>query len=117
MTNTTTTPPIDLCTPWSLHFGRDGTGNYAAIRNDEGADLVRCEHFGLCDSDDPLPATLEALRLMTAAPKLLKACKLALAAMQTELEADDPQAATQMEWEAEPLATLREAIAEAETVA
>jgi hypothetical protein len=45
---------------------------------------------------------------------LLAACKAALAAMEAELEADDPQARSQMEWEAEPLAMLREAIAEAE---
>src|SRR5207249_525543 len=44
----------------------------------------------------------------------LSACKLALAAMEAALEADDPQARTQIEWEAEPLATLRAAIREAE---
>jgi hypothetical protein len=49
------------------------------------------------------------------APKLLAACKQALAAMEADMEADDPQGSTQMEWEAEPLTTLRAVIAEAET--
>jgi hypothetical protein len=57
----------------------------------------------------------EALaRVFTASPSLLSACKLALAAMEAALEAHDPQARTQIEWEAEPLATLRAAIREAE---
>ena len=55
-------------------------------------------------------------RLVAAAPKLLAACKQALAAMEASLEAEDPQARTQIEWEAEPLATLRAVIAEAEGV-
>ncbi len=33
--------------------------------------------------------------------------------MEAALEADDPQACTQIEWETEPLATLRAVIAEA----
>lgn len=50
---------------------------------------------------------------MTVAPKLLAACKMALSTMETAMEAEDAQARTQMEWEAEPMATLRAAIAEA----
>ena len=53
------------------------------------------------------------MRLMTVAPKLLAACKMALSTMETAMEAEDAQARTQMEWEAEPMATLRAAIAEA----
>jgi hypothetical protein len=45
--------------------------------------------------------------------RVLAACKAALAAIEAALEADDPQARTQIEWEAEPLATLRQVIAEA----
>jgi hypothetical protein len=57
----------------------------------------------------------EALaRLFVASPKLLSACKLALAAMEAALESDDPQARTHIEWESEPLATVRAAIREAE---
>ena len=64
-----------------------------------------------CDEADQAEAVA---RLFTASPKLLSACKLALATMEAALEADDPQACTQMEWEAEPLVTLRAAIKEAE---
>ncbi len=53
-------------------------------------------------------------RLRVAAPKLLAACKTALAAMEAELETEDPQARIQIEWDAEPMRTLREVIAEAE---
>jgi hypothetical protein len=63
----------------------------------------------------PFADEAEALaRLFTASPKLLSACKLALAAMEAALKGDDPQACTQIEWESEPLATLRDAIREAE---
>lgn len=53
-------------------------------------------------------------RLHKAAPKLLTACKLALAALEDAMEAEDPQARTQIGWEGEPMATLRTVIAEAE---
>jgi hypothetical protein len=53
-------------------------------------------------------------RLISTSPKLLTACKQALAILEASLEAEDPQARTQIEWEAEPLATLRAVIAEAE---
>ena len=39
------------------------------------------------------------------------ALKAALGAMEAELEADNPTACTQMEWEAEPLATIRAVLA------
>jgi hypothetical protein len=41
-------------------------------------------------------------------------CKQALSTMETALDTDNPQARSQMEWEAQPLAALREVIAEAE---
>jgi hypothetical protein len=46
--------------------------------------------------------------------ELLNALKLALTALENVLENDDPQACTQMEWEQEPLPTIRAAIANAE---
>jgi hypothetical protein len=77
------------------------------------ADGIEQFLFSIPFSDEADQA--EALaRLFTASPKLLSACKLALAAMEAALEAEDPQARTQIEWEAEPLATLRAAIREAE---
>jgi hypothetical protein len=46
--------------------------------------------------------------------EMLKALKAALAALEAVLENDDPQARTQMEWEQEPLPTIRAAIANCE---
>lgn len=43
-------------------------------------------------------------------------CKQDLSTMEAALEADDPQARILMEREAQPLATLREVIAEAEAI-
>ena len=45
---------------------------------------------------------------------LLDACKRTLRNLELMLEMDDPWTLTQIEWEAEPLDTLRKAIAEAE---
>lgn len=45
---------------------------------------------------------------------LINALKLALAALEAQLEAEDPQACTQMEWETEPLPTIRAALGVAE---
>jgi len=67
------TQPNDLDTPWSLHFDRDGTEDIAIICDADGEDLVLSRHFWLPERDDPVPQTLAAMRLMTAAPKLLKA--------------------------------------------
>lgn len=50
--------------------------------------------------------------LFVAAPDLLAACEAALAAMEAQF-ADDPVAALQMEWDAEPMPQLRTAIAKA----
>ncbi|CAN5142058.1 hypothetical protein BH10PLA2_BH10PLA2_34780 [soil metagenome] len=61
------------CTKWSLRFERDGTEDIAIICDTDGADLVTSRHFWLPEENDPIPATLAALRLMVAAPKLLAA--------------------------------------------
>lgn len=109
-----------LCTPWTLDFDRDGTEDFGTIYDADDRAIVSSQHCKTCwlpESPDDyleLPDLVYQLRLMTAAPKLLAVCKTALAAMEAALEADDPQARTQIEWEAEPLDTLRKAIAEAE---
>jgi hypothetical protein len=114
------TPPLDINAPWSLHFDRDGTEDFGIICDADGIAIVSSQHCRTCwlpeSADDCLepPALVHQLQVMTAAPKLLDACKLALSALEAALAADDPQAPTQMEWEAEPLATLRSVVAEAE---
>lgn len=84
---TTTTQP-DLCTPWSLHFDRDGTEDFGIICDAEGRDIAAshlpgtriAEHtadtgtFWLPEEEgQTMPLRVHQLRLMTAAPKLLKA--------------------------------------------
>lgn len=115
----------ELNTPWSLHFDRDGTEDFGIICDAEGEMLVAshlpCTRLGeitfqtgtfwLPEARDPTPVRLSQLRLMTAAPALLAACERTLRNLELMLEMDDPQARAQMDWEAEPLATLREAIA------
>jgi hypothetical protein len=63
----------NLCTPWSLHFDRDGTEDVAIIRDGDGDDLARSRPFWLPEGDGPAPPTLAAMRLMAAAPELLDA--------------------------------------------
>lgn len=63
-----------LCTPWTLHFDRDGCEDFAIICDADGTDLARSRHFWLPEGDDPVPATLASMRLMVAAPRLLEAC-------------------------------------------
>jgi hypothetical protein len=104
----------DLNAPWSLRFYRDGTEDVAVISDSNGHDLATSRHFWLPEGDDPVPPTLAAMQLMAVAPKLLMAAKATLTAFELILEVDDPAACTQIEWEAEPLATLRAVIAEAE---
>lgn len=119
----------DLCTPWTLYFDRDGTEDFGIICDATGEDIAashlpstrigdRTFHTGtfwLPEPRDPTPVRLRQLLLMRTAPTLLHACRQALAAMEAALEAQDPQARTQIEWEAEPLRTLRQAIAEVES--
>lgn len=104
----------DLNAPWSLRFHRDGTEDVGTIYDANDHELVESRHFWLPEDSDPVPPTLAALRLMTVAPKLLIAAKATLTALELILEVDDPASLTQSDWEAEPLATLRAAIAEAE---
>jgi hypothetical protein len=99
--------------------------DYDDIQNSQT--LIFTQEFGGASPPEPRmhfaiggsapKAELEAnARLIAAAPKLLDVCKSALAAMEAGLTADDPLAFTQIEWEAEPLSTLRAVIAEAEEV-
>lgn len=61
-----TTESINLCTPWSLHFDRDGTEDYAIIFDAEGHDLVQSTTFWLPEEDDAAvrarSATVPAIR-------------------------------------------------------
>jgi hypothetical protein len=109
------TEPKNLYTPWSLHFDRDGTEDIAVICDAAGHDLVTSRHFWLPEGDDPVPSTLAAVRAMHAAPKLLAACKLALALLGSAMEADDRRACPQTGRGAELVRTLRAAVAEAES--
>ena len=104
----------NLNAPWNLHFHRDGTEDIGTIYDADGDPLVESRPFWLPEDNDPTPLTLAALRLMTVAPKLLVAAKATLTALELILEVDDPATYSQSDWEAEPLATLRAAIAEAE---
>lgn len=118
----------DLCTPWTLDFDRDGTEDFGIIRDADGLEIAAshlpCTRiaertfqtgtFWRPERRDPTPLTIRQLRLMTAAPMLLEAARRTVRQFELILEMDDPQALTQMEWEAEPLSSLRTAIAEAE---
>jgi hypothetical protein len=83
-----------LCTPWSLHFDRDGTEDFGIICDADGNDLVashipdsktpprwKAREFGDgCfwlpeEEGDPVPRLVRQMRLMTAAPKLLEALR------------------------------------------
>lgn len=70
-----TTQQTKLCTPWSLHFERDGTEDYAVIYDADGDELARSRFFWLPESLDPIPTTLAAMLLMVAASKLCEALK------------------------------------------
>ncbi len=108
------TQQADLNAPWSIHLYRNGTEDVAIIRNSDGEDLVHSRPFRLPEGDEPIPPTLAALQLMAVAPKLLIAARATLTALELILEVDDPSTYTQADLEAEPLAALRAAIAEAE---
>src|SRR4051794_25388594 len=80
---------IDLCTPWTLHFDRDGTEDFGIICDADGNDIAashlpctriggrtfRTGTFWLPEERDPTPVVLRQLRLMTAAPKPLDVLK------------------------------------------
>ena len=73
-----TTNQPELKTPWHCFFDRDGTEDFAIIRDAVGNDLVRSEHFWLPEAHDPIPQVLAAVRAMTAAPELIDALDLLL---------------------------------------
>jgi hypothetical protein len=88
--NTMTDTKLDLCTPWSLHFDRDGTEDYGVICDADGNEIVashlpeRQEGYGNCfwlpeKETDPVPKAVCQMTLMTAAPKLLDMLKIAVA--------------------------------------
>lgn len=67
------------------------------------------------DGLDPINVLCaDCQRLLRAAPELLSACKMALASMEEALLRDDPEAAMNMEWETDPMVSLRAAIKRAE---
>ena len=70
------TQRLDFCTPWTLHFDRDGTEDVAIICDAHGQTLVTSNHFWLPEGNDPIPPTLAAVQLMAAAPGLLRACRM-----------------------------------------
>lgn len=88
MTNDTST--ADLNAPWSLHFDRDGTEDFAIICDAKGDDLVASHlpgtrtdertyesgTFWRPEEGDPMPAILLAMRLMVAAPEMLEALRV-----------------------------------------
>jgi hypothetical protein len=108
------TQQTDLNTPWSIRFEQDGTEDIAVICDADGYDLARSDTFWLPQDGDPIPATLAAIRLMAAAPKLLEAAKATLTALELMLEMDAPATYSKAEWDVEPLMMLRQAIVEAE---
>ena len=106
----------DINGPWSLHFDRDGTEDIAIICDADGEELVRSRRFWLPEGDDPVPSILAAMHLMAVAPKLLLAAKATLTAFELILEVDGPEAFTRDHLDADPLATLKAAIVEAEAI-
>ncbi len=63
-------PTVEINAPWSLSFLRNGTEDVGVITDVNGEELVQSSTFWLPEKDDPIPATLTALRLMVAAPSL-----------------------------------------------
>ena len=104
----------NLNEPWSLEFHRDGTEDIGTIYDGHDEPLVESRPFWLPEGNDPIPPTLSALKLMTIAPKLLAAAKATLTAFELILEVDDPASISPALFEADPLATLRSVIIEAE---
>lgn len=64
---------IELNSPWTLHFDRDGTEDIAIIRDADGDPLVTSRHFWRPEGGDPIPPAIAALHAMVVAPKLLEA--------------------------------------------
>ena len=104
------TQQTNLNTPWGLWFDRDGTEDIAVICDADGYDLARSETFWLPQEDDPIPATLAAIRLMVSAPKLLEALDHLLA---ETVDMDLKYGITLSEGEEDARARALSAIAEA----
>lgn len=102
------TERLELNTPWTLHFDRDGTEDIAIICDSNGHDLATSRHFWLPEGDDPVPPTLAGMRVMAAAPKLLHA-------LQQVLAWAEPESGNFTQAELEWLDQARTAIAEATT--
>ena len=83
------TASADLNAPWSLRFDRDGTEDVAVILDASGDELVRSRHFWLPERGDPIPATLAAMRLIHAAPKVLAALEAVLPYAENECRSLD----------------------------
>lgn len=112
-----------LCTPWSLHFDRDGTEDFGIICDAEGnsiaASHLPCTRIGdrtfqagtfwLPEKNDPIPVTLRQLRLMTAAPKLLDALRFLLADGNSQIDYEERLIAEAAIAEAEEPRPLSEA--------
>lgn len=79
-------PKTNLNTPWSLRFEQDGTEDIAVIADANGDDLLTSRPFWLPEQGDPTPATLEAVKLAVAAPRLLGAVKFILRDLNTTLD-------------------------------
>ena len=129
MTDSTDTNPLNA--PWSLHFDRDGTEDFGIICDADMNDLVASHLpqspvarladrpfgtgcFWLPEEGDKMPRLVRQMRLMAAAPKLLEAAKRTLRQCELILETDAAQTLVQLERMAEPLASLRSAVTEAE---
>jgi hypothetical protein len=67
----------DINAPWSLHFDRDGTEDFAIIVDSTGHDLATSRQFWIPEKGDPEVPTLNAMHVMAAAPKLLAALEQA----------------------------------------
>jgi hypothetical protein len=65
--------PTDLHSPWSLHFDRDGTEDFAIICDSKMQDIVTSRFFWLPERRDPIPVALASVRMMKAAPELFEA--------------------------------------------
>jgi hypothetical protein len=64
-----------LNAPWTLHFDRHGTEDFAIICDSNGHDLATSRFFWLPEDDDPIPPTLAGMRVMAYAPDLLKSLR------------------------------------------
>lgn len=104
------TQQTNLNTPWGLCFEQDGTEDIAVICDADGYDLARSDAFWMPEPDDPVPATLAAMRLMVSAPKLLEALDYLLA---ETVDMDLKYGITLSEGEENARATALSAIAEA----